>query len=294
MNCGLIVNVDAIKRPREGSPAGSPVGSVGSIGVVVSTLLLAGIWAAWHLQLDLTQILPGHRSWAPAREFFAAALHPALTFQGSFQGGTHSLLAQAGQAALMTVVFAATSLSVALVGGMVLGFLSSYSLLGGGWGGAVVVAARFLSSLLRSVHELIWAVLLLAALGYSHLVAVVAIALPFTGTLAKIFSEMMDETPREAAVALKLSGASPAQQFLYGVLPRALPDMIAYTFYRFECALRSSAVLGFFGSPTLGYYLAASFENLYYREVWTYLYVLLGLVLLVEWWSSRLRRELLA
>jgi len=79
-----------------------------------------------------------------------------------------------------------------------------------------------------------------------------------------------------------------------GVQTCALPILIAYTFYRFECALRSSAVLGFFGFPTLGYYIAASFENLYYNEVWTYLYVLLGLILLVEWWSSRLRRELVA
>jgi phosphonate transport system permease protein len=53
-------------------------------------------------------------------------------------------------------------------------------------------------------------------------------------------------------------------------------------------------VLGFFGFPTLGYYLAASFENLYYGEVWTYLYVLLGLIVLVDWWSGRLRRELRA
>lgn len=284
------MNVDVPVRPR----AGSRLGSVSSIGVVVTVLLAAGAWAAWYLQLDLAQVLPGQHSWSPARDFFAAAFHPAFNFQGSFQGGAHSLLSQAGQAALMTVMFAATALSVALLGGVLLGFLSSYSLMGSGWGGRIVVSARFLSSVLRSVHELIWAVLLLAALGYSHLVAVVAIALPFTGTLAKIFSEIMDESPRDAASALRLSGASAGQQFLWGILPRALPDMIAYTFYRFECALRSSAVLGFFGFPTLGYYLAASFENLYYQEVWTYLYVLLALILLVEWWSSRLRRELLA
>jgi phosphonate transport system permease protein len=84
------------------------------------------------------------------------------------------------------------------------------------------------------------------------------------------------------------------QCFVFGILPRALPDMTAYTFYRFECALRSSAVLGFFGFPTLGYYIAASFENLYYGEVWTYLYVLLALILAVDWWSGRLRQELLS
>jgi phosphonate transport system permease protein len=70
--------------------------------------------------------------------------------------------------------------------------------------------------------------------------------------------------------------------------------MLSYTFYRFECALRSSAVLGFFGFPTLGYYIAASFENLFFQEVWTYLYVLFALVVAMDWWSGRLRRELVS
>jgi phosphonate transport system permease protein len=68
--------------------------------------------------------------------------------------------------------------------------------------------------------------------------------------------------------------------------------MTAYTFYRFECALRSSAVLGFFGYPTLGYYVAASAENLYYGEVWTYLYALFALIVVVEWWSGSIRRKI--
>ncbi len=52
--------------------------------------------------------------------------------------------------------------------------------------------------------------------------------------------------------------------------------------------------MGFFGFPTLGYYISASFENLYFSEVWTYLYTLFALVLLVDWWSGRLRRELVS
>jgi len=47
-----------------------------------------------------------------------------------------------------------------------------------------------------------------------------------------------------------------------------------------------------FGFPTLGYSIAASFENLYYGEVWTYLYALFALVLVMDWWSGALRRRL--
>jgi phosphonate transport system permease protein len=84
------------------------------------------------------------------------------------------------------------------------------------------------------------------------------------------------------------------QTFAFGLLPTALPDMAAYAFYRFECALRSSAILGFFGFETLGLYLKQSFNNGYYGEVWTFLYAVFVLVLVVDAWSGRLRRTVVA
>ena len=105
---------------------------------------------------------------------------------------------------------------------------------------------------------------------------------------------MLDEAPRDAALALRGAGATNLQVFALGLLPRALPDMCAYAFYRLECAVRSAAILGFFGFPTLGYSISASFENLHYGEVWTYLYALCALVLGVEAWSGALRRRFVA
>ena len=70
--------------------------------------------------------------------------------------------------------------------------------------------------------------------------------------------------------------------------------MLSYAFYRFECALRSSAILGFFGFPTLGLYLRQSFLSTNYGEVWTFLYVLIALVLVFDAWSGALRRRLVA
>ena len=155
-------------------------------------------------------------------------------------------------------------------------------------------ATRVLIVGMRSVHELLWAVIFLAAFGLNTASAVAAIAIPYAGTLAKVFSEMIDEAPRDSAFALRAAGAGTAQVFCFGLLPRALPDMCAYAFYRFECAIRSSAVLGFFGFPTLGYSISTAFENLHYAEVWTYLDALALLIIGVEVWSSALRRRFVA
>jgi phosphonate transport system permease protein len=105
---------------------------------------------------------------------------------------------------------------------------------------------------------------------------------------------MIDEAPRDTADALRGAGASPLQVFFFGLVPRALPDLIAYAFYRFECAIRSAAVMGFFGIATLGAYVKQSFDSTNYGEVWTYLYLTFLVVLVMDLWSGQIRRRLVA
>ena len=282
----------------------------GSRGWVLLAIASAGLWAAWRVDLDPRGLLPNAGGMVVAQEFFSRALSPALAYEApTVPPGTAPLLVKALGAAHRTLIFAGAAISLALVIGLPLGFLSSRI-----WWerdptasesptlrfvrrtGAPFLygASRTLATVMRSIHELLWAVMFLAALGMSNLTAVIAIAIPFAGTFAKVFSELLDEAPRDSGAALSVGGATRLQSIFFGVLPRAHPDMAAYTFYRFECALRSSAVLGFFGYPTLGYYIAASFENLHYGEVWTYLYVMLFLVAAVDWWSGSFRRSLAA
>jgi phosphonate transport system permease protein len=151
---------------------------------------------------------------------------------------------------------------------------------------------RCLVVFLRSIHELIWAVLFLCAFGLNNATAILAIAIPYSGVFAKVFSEMIDEAPRDSAIALRTAGASGPAVFLVGLLPRALADMLAYACYRFECAVRSCAVMGFFGISTLGYHLRPAFQEQHYHEVWTYLYALVLLIVAIDIWSGQLRRRL--
>lgn len=277
---------------------------------VLLAIASAGVWAAWWIDLDPRGLLPNAGGMQVAREFFSRALSPALSYESTTAvPGVAPLLVKALGAAHRTLVFAGAAISLALMIGLPLGFLSStiwweddpaatesrsVRLMRRTAAPLVYGASRALATVMRSIHELLWAVVFLAALGASNLTAVIAIAIPFAGTFAKVFSELLDEAPRDSGEALGAGGASRLQAILFGVLPRAHSDMAAYTFYRFECALRSSAILGFFGYPTLGYYIAASFENLHYGEVWTYLYVMFLLVAAVDWWSGSFRRSLAA
>jgi phosphonate transport system permease protein len=275
---------------------------------VLLSLALAAAWAYLALDLDLRELVPNPGGLELAGRFFVRALSPALSSEAAFvPDGAPPLLVVALDAAATTLLFAGASMSLAIVLGLGLGFLAARAWAAGDPAGAtspLVAAARrtiaplvwggarVLIALLRSVHEILWAILFTAAFGLSPFSALFAIALPYGGTLAKIWSELVDEAPRDAGLALRAAGASGLQVFCFGLVPRALPDMIAYSFYRFECAVRSSAVLGFFGFPTLGMYLHQSFRSASYGEVWTFLYVLLATVALFDAWSGALRRRL--
>lgn len=279
---------------------------VGRRGILLLAIAVAGVAAYGSLGLSLSELAPRGGGARVVAGFFSRALTPALSYESDVPPGTLPILLKAFSAMRRTIVFAAAAMSLAVLFGLLLGFPASTAWWAGDPAGAATRAGRFLRrsvapvvyggtrtliALMRSVHELLWAALLLVAFGFNTFSAVIAIAIPYGGTLAKIFSEMIDEAKRDSAEALRAAGATPAQVFFFGLLPRALPDMAAYTFYRFECAVRSSAILGFFGFETLGYHIKASFDNLHYGEVWTYLYTLVIVIVILEVWSSGLRRR---
>ena len=283
---------------------------VGVRGTLVLSFVAAALLAAWQLDLSLGELVPGQGGLQIAKEFFTAAFAPALDYQTKEPlTGAPPLLWKAVVGAWNTLVFATAAMSLSVVFGLLLGFFAATSWWAGDPEGAHSSLVRFLRravmptvygvtrvviAVLRSIHELMWATIFLAGFGLNEFTGVIAITLPYAGTLAKVFSEMVDEAPRDAAYAMRNAGASPLQVFLFGLVPRALPDMSAYAFYRYECALRSSAILGFFGLQTLGSHIKLSFNETYYGEVWTYIYALFVLIVVFDWWSGALRKRFVA
>lgn len=265
----------------------------------------AAVASGLALELSPNDLWPSGAGWSLLGEFLGAALSPAFDYEAPVPEGTTPLLLKVLDSLRRTMIFAGAGMSLALLIGLPLGVVAStrwwktpdpnqsrWRRLAGQVGRSTIFGLlRSLIAFMRSVHELLWAVLLLAALGLNSFSAVWAIAIPYGGTLAKVFSEMIDEAPRDTTDVLEGIGANRWQVFLFGSLPRALPDMATYAFYRLECALRSSAVLGFFGFPTLGYFVKIAFVNQHFHEVWTYLWALILVVLLLEALSSAMRQR---
>ena len=169
---------------------------------------------------------------------------------------------------LNTLAFALQGVSLALVAGFLLSL----------WHKHLIV--RSFCAFIRAIHELFWALLFMQLFGLSSLTGVLAIAVPFAGIFAKVFAEQYEESD-----PLPRDSISPSlARFVYTTLPLAWPHMRSYARYRLECGLRSSAILGFIGLPTLGFHLHTFFNEGLYSLSAFILYGFIALILTLRWW----------
>ena len=251
-------------------------------GFLTLLLVVAFLWSLTSLQWGSSPVHPG--GLASIGQFFQAAIRPDLSTE---------FLALALSSAWKTIAYAVAGICLAVALGLPLGILASGVLARRSRAKIPGIAGfRFLLGAMRAVHELIWAWFFVAAIGLSPAAAVLALAIPYAGILGRIYADILNDVPSTPLRALRASGASEAKVLLYGRLPMALPDMLSYTFYRFECAIRSAAIMGFVGVGGLGMQIQLSLLDLYFSEVWTLLFTLVGLVLVVDFWSSWVRRYL--
>lgn len=162
----------------------------------------------------------------------------------------------------------------------VLGFLS--------YGGA-----RTALSVFRSIPEYVWALMFVRAVGLGPFPGVLAIGVAYGGMLGKVYSEILEGVDPRPLETLRAGGASKLDVVLYGFLPEALPNLVSYTLYRWECAIRASAILGFVGAGGLGQQIELSMRMFQFDEVVTLLAMLFALVVSVDFISARIRARVM-
>ncbi len=152
--------------------------------------------------------------------------------------------------------------------------------------------ARAILNLFRAVPEFVWALLFVRAVGLGPLPGVLAIGVGYGGILGKIYAEIFEGVDPRPIEAFQSTGASRPSIFLYGFLPQALPNLLSYSLYRWECAIRAAAILGFVGAGGIGQQIELSLRMFNHQEVVTLILVLLLLISGVEQLSAFLRRRI--
>jgi phosphonate transport system permease protein len=197
------------------------------------------------------------------------------------------------ESAWVTLAYAVAGMSLAIVYAFIVGVLASGTLTSSKF--SRIISKVFFRGILgftRSIHELIWAWLFVAAVGLSPYAAILALAIPYGGILGRIFADMLNDVPFHPIVALQAAGSNRLQTLIYGYLPLVWADFISYTMYRFECAIRSSAIMSFVGLGGLGFQIQLALADLKYGSLWTFVFFLIALVIFVDLWSNFVRKGL--
>ena len=198
-----------------------------------------------------------------------------------------------------TVAMATAGVTLALVLAVPLGLLAtrvlSLSALSGRmdrWPAVLRWCVRAALIVLRSIPELIWALVFVRVVGLGPTAGVLAIALTYGGMLGKVYAEILESGESHATQTLMRNGSGRLQAFVYALLPSHAAELASYTVYRWECAIRSSVVLGFVGAGGLGQQLDNSMKMFNGGEVATLLLVFIALVALADRVSAWLRKAL--
>ena len=250
--------------------------------VVLWPMLVAAEFRPW--------ILFDEGSRGPTWQFVSSFFPPAH--------GTGFLLLVARET-WQTVAIATAGITLALVVAIPATLLSTRALSVSALSGRMntVPAAlrqgfRWLLVLLRSIPELVWALVFVRVVGLGPTAGVLAIALTYGGMLGKVYGDILESGEMGPTRNLLANGSGRLQALIYGLLPQNAAELTSYTVYRWECAIRSSIVLGFVGAGGLGQQLDNSTKMFAGGEVATMLIVFVLLVALADKISAWLRQAL--
>lgn len=231
-----------------GWPRGRLAVSLGFLAVAVALLPLADLRIA------------SHNPWSELGRMVRGLLAPDF---GALPALSH--------AAALTLAFGICGVAAGGLAGFLLAPLYRHA------------PVRFLCIAARSIHELFWAILLMQVTGLSATTGILALAIPYAGIFAKVFSEYLDEADPRPLRALP-AGADLVSAFFYARFPLAMREFGTYALYRLECGLRASAVLGFVGLPTLGFELDSFFKQGLYGAVAAVLILYFAMIATIRLW----------
>jgi len=155
------------------------------------------------------------------------------------------------------------------------------------------LCAKSLLNILRTVPEMVWALIFVFLVGLGPFPGVLALGVHTGGVLGKLFGEVLEDVDQQPIESLQSTGANRLQILFYGILPQVLPQFISYTLYRWEVNIRVAAVLGFVGAGGLGQRIHIAISLFFENQLLTFLIFIYVLVTVVDYLSAYLRRKVI-
>lgn len=150
---------------------------------------------------------------------------------------------------------------------------------------------RRLMDALRSINEMVFAMIFVAAVGLGPFPGILALFLHTVGSLAKLFAEAVEAIDEGPVEGVRSTGSSKIQEIQYGVIPQVLPLWISYALYRFESNVRSATVVGMVGAGGIGVLLWEGIRGFNFPATSAIILIIIVTVSLIDMLSQYLRKK---
>ncbi|WP_245614200.1 phosphonate ABC transporter, permease protein PhnE [Actinokineospora inagensis] len=243
---------------------------------IVAALAVAHVFAWRGAEISPGALADG---WHGMARFLGEAVPPDLDWATVVQPGLEACLVTLAMGLLGTTLSVPIALALAVLGTR-------------GRNPVVFQLARGIMSLLRATPEIVFGLIFVTAVGLGPFAGVLALLTHNIGVMGKLWSEAMDEVDPGPADALRVSGANGAQVVANAVLPAVVPALVGLLLYRLDVNVRSSLTLGVVGAGGIGFLIYQSIQLFQFKQMATYILMVLVVVIVVDLFSAAVRRRL--
>lgn len=267
---GLAKRNDTISIIRE------PYGMLALFYVLLT--FVAGIYIS---QVSITEFLSTN-GLKGARRIFTALFNPNF-----------AIIEPAIFAAVETIYMAFIATIVALPLAFIVAFAAARNLMkDSALTMGIYSVTRFILNLTRSIEPLVWAIIFSVWVGIGPFAGMLALLLHSVSSLAKLYSEQIENVSEGPIEAMMATGAHPIQVIWYGVVPQIILPYLSFTIYRWDINVRMATVIGLVGGGGIGTMLMQYQGLAKWNEVGLLVLVIASIVWIMDWTSSRIREAI--
>lgn len=217
-----------------------------------------------------------------AKRIFTALFHPNF-----------GILEQAIFAAIETIYMAFIATVIALPFAFLFGFFAARNLMNSSpLLFALYNLTRFFLNITRSIEPLVWAIIFSVWVGIGPFAGMLALCLHSVSSLAKLYSEQIENISEGPIEAMTATGAHPIQIIWFGVVPQIVLPYLSFTIYRWDINVRMATVIGLVGGGGIGTMLMQYQGLAKWNEVGLLAITIAAIVWIMDWSSSRIRESI--
>jgi len=256
--------------------SGTPrVGLGGTLTTLIMLIVIA--WAVAGTQANPVELV---RSWPNIADFISRMFPP--------KWGYFLNRAEVIEPTLVTIQLAITGTVFAVILAFPLSLLAARNISHP----ILYQSVRAVMNVMRSIPELIWALIFVSAVGLGPFAGTLALVAGKVGSLSKVFAESIESINPKPVEAMDAVGATAVQRIAFGIIPQALVNMVSYTLLFWEHNIRASFIVGAVGGGGLGFYITTELNLFKYREFLVHAIIIIVLVTIADRISAWVRSRL--